>query len=260
MRLSLSDVRYAFELGWLRSAAGMTLIAWLLLMIAIPIANWTFGLPLVRTLIVVSVFLQALVAFLILLPAWGMMRTTMTLVVTGVLTLLIEIVGSRTGLLFGAYHYTDFLQPQIGGVPILIPFAWFMMLPPAWAIADRFRGNRFLFVLVAGLAMTAWDLFLDPQMVSWDLWVWAEPGGYFGIPWHNYLGWLGTAMLLTWLLNPPPLPMGPLVTVYGITWFLSTFGLLFFWGLAGPAVVGGIVMGAFLFLALYRPAPAAVVD
>jgi hypothetical protein len=29
------------------------------------------------------------------------------------------------------------------------------------------------------------------------------------------------------------------------------FGLLFFWGLVGPALVGGVVMGAFLIAAVY---------
>ena len=157
--------------AWMRSPAGVALLSWLLLMIAIPIVNWIAGLEAVRQLIVASVLLQSLTVFLILLPSWGWRRTTTTLLVTGLLTLLIEIIGSKTGLLFGEYHYTEQLQPQIGGVPILIPFAWFMMLPPAWAIAERFRASSWLFILVAGAAMTSWDLFLDPQMVGWDLWV-----------------------------------------------------------------------------------------
>ena len=40
-----------------------------------------------------------------------------------------EAIGSKTGFPFGAYHYTDRLQPQLLGVPLLIPLAWLMMLP-----------------------------------------------------------------------------------------------------------------------------------
>jgi uncharacterized membrane protein len=52
-----------------------------------------------------------------------------------------------------------------------------MMLPPSWgvarAIADRInpRWEFPAFVGLSALAMTAWDLFLDPMMVTWEIWV-----------------------------------------------------------------------------------------
>jgi hypothetical protein len=48
------------------------------------------------------------------------------------------------------------------------------------------------------------------------------------------------------------LPARPLIAIYAITWALETIGLLFFWGLPGPALVGGAVMGLVLLLALRR--------
>ena len=62
------------------------------------------------------------------------------------------------------------------------------------------------------------------------------------------MGWWGTAVLLTALIEPKNLPARPLLIIYTITWFLETFGLLFFWGLPGPALVGGVVMGLFGWL------------
>jgi hypothetical protein len=35
-------------------------------------------------------------------------------------------------------------------------------------------------------------------------------------------------------------------------WVLQTIGQLFFWGLVGPGLVGFVVMGAFVALAVYR--------
>jgi hypothetical protein len=50
----------------------------------------------------------------------------------------------------------------------LVPLAWLMMLPPAWAVARLVAGGPGIaFILTAALAFTAWDLFLDPQMVAW---------------------------------------------------------------------------------------------
>lgn len=100
--------------------------------------------------------------------------------------------------------------------------------------------------------MTAWDLFLDPQMVAWGLWVWTQPGGYFDIPWINFLGWLLASALITAVVRPGPLPTRPLMLIYGITWLLESLGLLFFWGLPGPALVGFAGMGSLLWLAFMK--------
>ncbi|MCC6601792.1 MAG: carotenoid biosynthesis protein [Anaerolineae bacterium] len=234
-----------------------TLIAlWVLAMIGLPIMKWIWGPGIIPLGLTVGVLLQATAVFLTLRDSWGWQRTVATAVVIALLTLFVEWLGSTTGFPFGRYRYTDLMQPQIAHVPVLIPFAWFMMLPAAWAVTRQIQAqlpgkwatHRGLYLLLAGLAFTAWDLFLDPQMVAWGLWVWHEPGGYFGIPWVNYVGWWGTAVLLTALIQPQNLPTKPLLIIYTITWFLETFGLLFFWGLPGPALVGGVVMGLFVWL------------
>ncbi len=110
---------------------------------------------------------------------------------------LFESVGVATGWIYGPYHYTDKLGPLfLGLVPILIPVAWFMMSYPSFVIADWLvpadwkRWSRILsMAAVGGLAMTAWDLVMDPVMVAGGHWVWDTNGAYFGIPLQNYWGW-----------------------------------------------------------------------
>jgi len=225
------------------------ILLWLGSMISLPILRSTVSDSLFNSSIIFSVLVQSAVVLAIVLKAWGWSRTLQTLLIVAVLTWLVEAVGSATGLPFGQYSYTDNLQPQLAHVPLIIPLAWFMMLPPAWAIAQKVAGpNRWLFILVSAAALSAWDLFLDPQMVAWDLWVWEQPGGYFGIPWLNYGGWFLTAAVLTAVIRPAPLPLYPLLLIYTITWALETIGLLFFWGLIGPALVGFVGMGLFVYL------------
>ncbi len=89
-------------------------------------------------------------------------------------------------------------------------------------------------------------------MVAWGFWVWEQPGGYFGIPWVNFAGWLFASALITAIIRPRPLPVGPLLIIYLITWLLETIGLFFFWGLPGPAVVGFVAMGGVLLLAYLK--------
>jgi uncharacterized membrane protein len=112
-------------------------------------------------------------------------------------SLLFESVGVATGLVYGPYHYTNKLGPLfLGLVPYLIPVAWFMMSSPSFVIADRLipagwkHWQRILSVAaVGGLVMTAWDLVMDPIMVSSGHWVWDVNGAYHGIPLQNFWGW-----------------------------------------------------------------------
>jgi putative membrane protein len=230
------------------------LTAWILSMIALPLVKYFWGEAALPIGVTVSAVLQGSAVLAVLYSAWGAKDTLRVIVAVVSLAWLVEFIGSTTGLPFGAYHYTDFLQPQLGGVPLLIPLAWLMMLPPAWAVAQCMAGSksRLAFIGWSALALTAWDLFLDPQMVIWGLWRWAEPGGYFGIPWLNFLGWLLASGFITALVRPKPLPTCPLILIYLITWLLETIGLLFFWNLPGPAVVGFVGMGSVVGLAYVK--------
>jgi uncharacterized membrane protein len=230
------------------------LIAWVLEMLSIPILERVEGDGAQRRGVVLGVIFQAATVIAVLIPTWGVSRTLVVALGVVVLAWVAEFVGTCTGLPFGRYHYTDRLQPQLSHVPLIIPLAWLMMLPPAWAVADAITdGQRGLgFIIMSGLAFTAWDLFLDPQMVKWGLWKWDQPGGYFGIPWLNFFGWCLTASLVTAAVNLPALPAAPLLVVYGITWLLEVSGQLLFWRLPGPAAAGFVGMGIFVIMALLR--------
>ncbi|GAB4526637.1 MAG: carotenoid biosynthesis protein [Anaerolineae bacterium] len=230
------------------------IVAWMLAMIAVPILKWTYGEDIIPTAITFALLVQFTAVLYAVYQAWGWRSTLITFALVAVSTWGAEYLGSTTGFPFGSYDYTDRLQPQIGHVPVLIPLAWFMMLPSAWTVAERLAGRRQIlaYIAISAAAMTAWDLFLDPQMVGWGFWVWENPQGYFGIPWVNYAGWLLTSAVVTVIVRPwrYAMPVVPLLTIYGVVWFLQSVGLAVFWGQPGPALVGSVVMGALLWLAV----------
>lgn len=236
------------------------LTVWILVMISVPIQTWVFGDQIIPRAITIGLLAQFLAVVYITQNTWGLKRTTLTFIAVAIMTWSAEFIGSTTGFPFGDYSYTDILQPQLGHVPLIIPIAWFMMLPPAWVVAQTITGfdnnktirQHMIFASISALALTAWDLFLDPQMVNWNFWIWDHPVGYFGIPWVNYFGWFLTAFIVTLVIRPSKLPVMPLMIVYGVVWFLQSFGQFFFWNQQGPAVVGCLVMGFFLFLAIQR--------
>jgi putative membrane protein len=152
--------------------------------------------------------LTAVLALFSLAHAWyalGVRHTLAFFGLSAVISWAFEQAGVATGLVFGAYHYTDYLGPKLGHVPYLIPLAWFMMIYPSYVIANlalarRPTGTpRGLVPLVqlaaaSAVAMTVWDLVIDPILSgpSTRAWIWESGGPYFGIPIQNYLGWLAT--------------------------------------------------------------------
>ena len=251
----LNKINLHFLLRSLTPAQTALITLWILMMISLPIVDWAFGWEAVIGAIYMGVLAQTSAVIAVLWRAWGAAKTLKVSVVIVALSWAAEALGSKTGFPFGAYSYTDILKPQIWHVPVVIPLAWLMMLPPSWAVAqaisNRLASGRqpLIFVTLSAASMTAWDFVLDPQMVTWGLWEWHSTGGFFGIPWVNYLGRIIVSALITLILRPRQLPMAPLLLIYTVTWLLEMIGLAFFWNMPGPALVGGLAMGSLSILA-----------
>jgi putative membrane protein len=108
------------------------------------------------------------------------------------LTLATEYCGTRFGIPFGTYEYSDLLGYSIGGrVPAVIPISWFTMGFSSYALAavTAPRALRLRPVIAAGF-LTCWDLVIDPAMSHvTQYWSWSEGGVYYGTPLLNFLGW-----------------------------------------------------------------------
>ncbi len=126
---------------------------------------------------------------------WG---AAMAVAVAG-LALVVEAVGTATGVPFGAYSYTGTLGAEVADVPLLIPLAWLWMAYPSYLAGQALGGGRWGW-LAGAWTLAAWDLFVDPQMVEAGYWTWDDPTpalpGIPGIPLSNYAGWLGTAIVM----------------------------------------------------------------
>jgi uncharacterized membrane protein len=180
---------------------------------------------------------------------WGAPRTAAAATAISVGTTTVEHVGTRHGLPFGRYSYTKALQPQVAGVPVIVPLAWWAMALPAREAAHAALGRRSTPITrVAGgaVALTAWDLFLDPQMVGEGYWWWARRGRYRSIPLSNYAGWLVVSAVVMGVLElavPPKDDADPmLVAEYATMGVLETVGFAAFFRDRVVAAVGGAAM------------------
>ena len=175
-------------------------------------------------------------------PAW----TARLLLVSIGVPAVAEAVGVATGIPFGSYRYADSLGPQLLGVPFLVPLAWAMLSYPCLLAGQRLAAGWRAAALGA-VALTGWDLFLDPQLVADRHWRWLHPSpGLNGIPLTNLLGWLLVSAALVALLNRlPRVPSDDRVPAALLLWTYGSCVLAnaAFFGRPGVALAGGLGMG-----------------
>ncbi len=122
------------------------------------------------------------------------------------LSLSSELLGTSTGFPFGHYQYLSGLGYKIAGlVPFTIPLSWFYMGLTCYLLARAGlklkMGDswvRQLSALALGaILLTAWDLVLDPAMsqATFPFWQFQEVGEFFGMPYRNLAGWMGTGFI-----------------------------------------------------------------
>ena len=180
-----------------------------------------------------------------------------------VITYFIELLGSTTGFPFGAYDYTSALTPQVAGVPLLVSFAWAGI---TLVVYGMFAGGGARWVQLAMMAasITAWDVFLDPQMVGEGYWQWQPASLAFrGIPLVNYAGWFATALINSALVmvicrTPQVLTQRLSIATYATLTILSTIGFVFFFDDVVVAAVGAVAMGTCLWWGLRRSRRSAI--
>ncbi len=113
-----------------------------------------------------------------------------------------ELLGTSTGFPFGHYGYLDGLGYKIAGlVPFTIPLSWFYMglvcflLAYGGLVRLGWGWVRWIAsVAVGAVLLVAWDLALDPAMSQTPVpfWEFQEAGAFFGMPYRNLAGWVGT--------------------------------------------------------------------
>ncbi|MGB3511796.1 MAG: gamma-carotene 1'-hydroxylase CruF [Microcoleaceae cyanobacterium] len=133
--------------------------------------------------------------------------TTLAFMVPSIfLSLSSELLGTSTGFPFGDYAYLSGLGYKIAGlVPFTIPLSWFYMGLVCYLLArcglqvkSSSSWIRHIGAIAIGaILLTAWDLVLDPAMsqAPFPFWTFQQEGSFFGMPYRNLLGWVGTGAI-----------------------------------------------------------------
>ena len=233
----------------------------------------------------VFVFLAAFL--LVALAEIGPRRTLVWGLAGYSVAFLCEYSSTRNGFPFGLYHYheaaTRGRELWIANVPFMDSLSFVFLSFVSWATAERLLGHppdpvgrirgSAASLGLGALLMVAIDLLCDPVSLRGDRWFlgdlyhYAEPGAFFGVPLSNFLGWgfvaaAILALLMTlervgWLGGAPryrlPAPMLSAPAFWaGIVLF--NVGLAFWVGLPALGWLGLGFVGAVGVALAVRPA------
>lgn len=116
----------------------------------------------------------------------------------------VEYCGARFGVPFGEYRYSDMLGFKFAAeVPVVVPLAWFIMGIASFGLSTRLtHGIRWARHPTTALLLVCWDLALDPAMSQVNTyWQWECDGVYYATPLENFLGWFGTGLAISFVLE-----------------------------------------------------------
>jgi putative membrane protein len=108
---------------------------------------------------------------------------------------LIEVLGVKTQMIFGAYAYQTTLGLKILGVPPMIGINWFLMVFCAGILVEKITkksSNIFQKTTLGAILLTIFDFIAEPVAISQNMWTWT----YGTPPLQNYIAWFIVAFVL----------------------------------------------------------------
>jgi putative membrane protein len=103
----------------------------------------------------------------------------------------VELVGVKTGLLFGEYNYGNTLGFKLFDIPLIIGLNWLMLIFSVGCILDSFHPSSILKSIIGAFMLVFLDFIIEPIAIKFDFWNW-ENGI---IPIQNYVVWFLFSML-----------------------------------------------------------------
>lgn len=106
---------------------------------------------------------------------------------------LVEVLGVKTGKIFGSYYYGTTLGFKIFTVPLLMGVNWVILIFSTGQMIKSLRiRNGILASLIGGLCLITFDFFLEPIAMKFDYWHW----DWHEIPLQNYIAWFIVSVIL----------------------------------------------------------------
>jgi bisanhydrobacterioruberin hydratase len=140
-----------------------------------------------------------LISILVLYPnvKEGNQKLLVWMSITYIITFILEVIGVKTGIIFGEYSYGFVLGPKIFEVPFIIGLNWVVVILGAILISGMFSKNIIFSAILTGLLAVIFDLALEPAALRSGYWFWQ----WNIIPLQNYIAWFVITFLAALFFN-----------------------------------------------------------
>ncbi|HLC82957.1 MAG TPA: carotenoid biosynthesis protein [Bacteroidia bacterium] len=132
---------------------------------------------------------------------WNHAEYSKSLFIFSILTFLIgyfiEVVGVKTGMIFGNYSYGNTLGFKILDVPLIIGVNWLLLIYCVGVICNKLKISSLYKSLFGAALLTALDLSIEVVAIKYDFWSWI--GDY--PPFQNFIAWFIVSFLLLLLFH-----------------------------------------------------------
>lgn len=134
---------------------------------------------------------------------------------------LIEVLGVKTGLIFGNYYYGNSFGLKLFSVPLLIGINWAFLL---YSIAQFciFK-NKWINIILSSLLMVFLDYFIEQSASKYDFWYWHHNT----IPLQNYIAWFLISLIINLFVQGHFIKAKNIIAKYFFVIQLSFFSLLY---------------------------------
>jgi bisanhydrobacterioruberin hydratase len=157
---------------------------------------WITTRPVFIGLIPAALLLNTII--LLIFHSWNKSKTDLfvfILIFAGSFTA--EVIGVRTGLLFGHYSYGPSLGVKVWGVPLIIGLNWFVLVYAASGLFSKLRWHAAYSLFFPAVALVIYDILLEIMAPRLQMWHWHSGA----VPLKNYFDWFLLSILLLGILK-----------------------------------------------------------
>jgi putative membrane protein len=108
-----------------------------------------------------------------------------------------EVIGVKTGLVFGNYHYGNNLGYKLLGVPLIISLNWALLVNVSVLVSSKIVSSPFLIALFSACIATVLDFLMEQVAPNLNFWYFNT--GFARL--HNYIGWFTICFITAYIFN-----------------------------------------------------------
>lgn len=145
----------------------------------------------------------------------------LVLLLTALAGYFIEVLGVRTGWIFGHYYYGSALGYKLLSTPLLIGVNWALLIYATNQLV-QFE-NKYANTILAALLMVGLDFFIEQSASRFDFWYWRGAR----IPLQNYIAWFLISIGINWFagkeLSKKPNPTAKAFYIIQVLFFVALY-------------------------------------